>query len=101
VNVETLWTIHETDKPEISGATHCGNHQTKIDLTTGFYNNTKMLANVSTRAFVMPISPVSREKTQHPLMSLAPGPITGFDLRLAKKTEQQDIRTHTFNYTGV
>ena len=100
VNVETLWTIHETDKLEIYGATHCGNHPIKIDLTTGFYNNTKMLANVSTRAFVMPISPISRENTQQSLMVLAPGSITGFNLRLARKKvgTTRYSNTHVCNY---
>lgn len=64
VNVKLLWTKHGTDKPEICSAAHCGNRPEKIDLSTGFYNNTKMLANVSTRAFVMPVSPISRENAQ-------------------------------------
>ena len=95
-NVETLWTMHETDKLEIYSATHCGNHPVKIDLTTGFYNNTKMLANVSTRAFVTTVSPVSRGNAQRALMFLAPGRITVFELGLAgKKSPNNKIFKHT------
>ena len=56
VNVKTLWTMHGTDTLPISNVTRCGNHQEKNRISHNFYNITKMLANMSTRAFVMHVT---------------------------------------------
>jgi hypothetical protein len=56
VSVKTLWTIHGTDTLQISNTTRCGNRQEKNRISHNFYNITKMLANMSTRAFVMHVT---------------------------------------------
>ena len=96
VNVETLWTMHETEKLEIYSATHCGNHPIRIDLTTGFYNNTKMLANVSTRAFVTAVNPVSRGNAEYSFDVLSAWPHHAFRIEIStKKSWNSKISEHT------